>query len=101
MFTAQPGATAGPHPSGTDIWDALSYGPDGAPLSYDAAISALTTSGIPVGCSPGGTIPTGQGQPPMSGGPSPLSDVMFPENGLLYMAEDLPVFGIWDDSQVP
>lgn len=102
MFTAQRGATAGPQPSGTsgtDIWDALSYGPDGAPLSYDAAISALTTSGIPVGCSPGGTIPPGQ--PPISGGPSPLSDMMFPENGLLYMAEDLPVFGIWEDSQVP
>lgn len=99
MFATQPGATAGPQPSSTDIWDALSYGPDGAPLSYDAAISALTTSGIPVGCSPGGTIPSGQ--PPMSGGPSPLSDVMFPENGLLYMAEDLPVFGIWEDNQLP
>lgn len=37
----------------------------------------------------------------MSGGPSPLSDVMFPENGLLYMAEDLPVFGIWEDNQLP
>jgi hypothetical protein len=24
--------------------------------------------------------------------------MMFPENGLLYMAEDLPVFGIWDDA---
>ncbi|OOQ89196.1 fungal specific transcription factor domain protein [Penicillium brasilianum] len=99
MFTTQPGATTGPQPSANDIWDALSYGPDGAPLSYDAAISALTTSGIPVGCSPGGTIPSGQ--PPMSGGPSPLSDVMFPENGLLYMAEDLPVFGLWEDNQIP
>lgn len=97
MFTAQPSAHQS-GPSGTDIWDALSYGPDGATLSYDAAISALTTSGIPVGCSPGGTIPAGQ--PAMSGGPSPLSDMMFPENSLLYMAEDLPVFGIWDDNQV-
>ncbi|KAJ5946210.1 hypothetical protein N7454_003049 [Penicillium verhagenii] len=81
---------------GSDVWDSLYNGADGATaLSYDAAISALTTSGIPVGCSPGGTIPTGQ--PPASGGPSPLSDVMFPENGLLYMAEDLPVFGLWEE----
>ncbi|CAG8908786.1 unnamed protein product [Penicillium egyptiacum] len=77
-----------------DVWEALCDGSDPtAGLSYDAAISALTTSGIPVGCSPGGTIPSG---PPVSG-PSPLSDVMFPDNGLLYMAEDLPVFGIWGD----
>lgn len=48
-------------------------------MSYEAAISALTTSGIPVGCSPSGTIPSG---------PSPLSDVIFPENGPLYMTED-------------
>ncbi|KAJ6178319.1 hypothetical protein N7519_008780 [Penicillium mononematosum] len=78
-----------------DVWEALCNGSDPtAALSYDAAISALTTSGIPVGCSPGGTIPAGA--PPVSG-PSPLSDVMFPDNGLLYMAEDLPVFGIWGD----
>jgi hypothetical protein len=78
-----------------DVWEALCNGSDPtAALSYDAAISALTTSGIPVGCSPGGTIPAG---PPPVSGPSPLSDVMFPDNGLLYMAEDLPVFGIWDD----
>ncbi|CAG7954065.1 unnamed protein product [Penicillium salamii] len=78
-----------------DIWEAICNGPDctGA-MSYDAAISALTTSGIPVGCSPGGTIPPG---PPPASGPSPLSDVMFPDNGLLYMAEDLPVFGLWGD----
>ncbi|KAJ5315984.1 hypothetical protein N7476_006291 [Penicillium atrosanguineum] len=95
FLAAQPRPSAGPQPPGSDVWDALCGGPDGAAMSYDAAISALTTSGIPVGCSPGGTIPSGQ--PPLSGGPSPLSDVMFPENGLLYMAEDLPVFGIWDD----
>ncbi|KAF7528646.1 hypothetical protein PCG10_010181 [Penicillium crustosum] len=78
-----------------DVWEALYNGSDPtAALSYDAAISALTTSGIPVGCSPGGTIPSG---PPPVSGPSPLSDVMFPDNGLLYMAEDLPVFGIWGD----
>ncbi|KAJ5520660.1 hypothetical protein N7463_001113 [Penicillium fimorum] len=78
-----------------DVWEALCHGSDPiAALSYDAAISALTTSGIPVGCSPGGTIPSG---PPPVSGPSPLSDVMFPDNGLLYMAEDLPVFGIWGD----
>ncbi|CAG8079888.1 unnamed protein product [Penicillium olsonii] len=78
-----------------DIWEAICNGPDCTDaLSYDAAISALTTSGIPVGCSPGGTIPSG---PPPASGPSPLSDVMFPENGLLYMAEDLPVFGLWGE----
>ncbi|KAJ5816931.1 hypothetical protein N7447_009164 [Penicillium robsamsonii] len=78
-----------------DVWEALCNGSDPtATLSYDAAISALTTSGIPVGCSPGGTIPSG---PPPVSGPSPLSDVMFPDNGLLYMAEDFPVFGTWGD----
>jgi hypothetical protein len=96
FLAAQPQPSTGPQPPGSDVWDALCGGPDGGPLSYDAAISALTTSGIPVGCSPGGTIPSGQ--PPIPGGPSPLSDVMFPENGLLYMAEDLPVFGLWDDA---
>jgi len=95
FLAAQPHASAGPQPPGSEVWDALCGGPDGTgTLYYDAAISALTTSGIPVGCSPGGTIPSG---PPISGGPSPLSDVLFPENGL-YMAEDLPVFGIWDDA---
>ncbi|KAJ5157593.1 uncharacterized protein N7482_008693 [Penicillium canariense] len=95
LFATQPAGSAGFQPPGTEAWDTLSYGPDETPLSYDAAISALTTSGIPVGCSPGGTIPSGQ--PPLSSGPSPLSDMIFPENGLLYMAEDLPVFGIWDE----
>lgn len=92
FLTSQP-----PHFSaGDDVWDALCNGTnEAAALSYDAAISALTTSGIPVGCSPGGTIPSGQ--QPVSGGPSPLSDVIFPDNGLLYMAEDLPNFGIWPE----
>lgn len=82
-------------PADNDIWEAICNGSNGTgALSYDAAISALTTSGIPVGCSPGGTIPPG---PPPVSGPSPLSDVMFPDNGLLYMAEDLPVFGIWGE----
>ncbi|KAJ5528023.1 hypothetical protein N7513_012182 [Penicillium frequentans] len=95
--TPQPPSGLTSQQLGSDVWDSLYSGPDGAAaLSYDAAISALTTSGIPVGCSPGGTIPTAQ--PPASGGPSPLSDVMFPENGLLYMAEDLPVFGLWEES---
>jgi hypothetical protein len=78
-----------------DVWEALCNGSDATGgLSYDAAISALTTSGIPVGCSPGGTIPSGV--PPASG-LSPLSDMMFSDNGLLYMAEDFPVFGIWGE----
>jgi hypothetical protein len=79
-----------------DVWDTLYNSTnEAAALSYDAAISALTTSGIPVGCSPGGTIPSGQQA--MPGGPSPLSGVIFPDNGLLYMAEDLPNFGIWPE----
>lgn len=117
-----------------DIWDTLyapnpdcpSPGTTGPGLAYDAAISALTTTGIPVGCSPGGTIPPSSNnnalnnhsqQQPLGGGildpdatapttvadggaggqTTPLSDMLFPENGLLYMAEDLPVFGIWGD----
>lgn len=89
---ARTSTSTGPQPPGSDVWDSLCGGPgEAAPLSYDAAISALTTSGIPVGCSPGGTVPSGP-----SGGPS-LSEMVFPENGLLYMAEDLPVFGIWED----
>ncbi|CAL5867781.1 uncharacterized protein PFLUO_LOCUS2001 [Penicillium psychrofluorescens] len=85
-------------PLGNDVWDTLYNSGDATALSYDAAISALTTSGIPVDCSPGGTIPPGAGQINISGGPSPLSDMIFPENGLLYMAEDLPMFGIWEDT---
>ncbi|KAJ5780846.1 Copper fist DNA-binding [Penicillium paradoxum] len=82
-------------PVENDVWEALCNGPVATGgLSYDTAISALTTSGIPVGCSPGGTIPPGL---PSVSGPSPLSDVIFPENGLLYMAEDLSVFGIWGE----
>lgn len=96
FLATQTGTSTGPQPPGSDVWDALCGGPgEAASMSYDAAISALTTSGIPVGCSPGGTVPSGQ--PAISGGPSPLSDMVFPENGLLYMAEDLPMFGIWED----
>lgn len=97
FLAAHQPASGASQPLGGDPWDVFYHGADGAALSYDAAISALTTSGIPVGCSPGGTIPPGQ--PPVpggSGGPSPLSDVMFPDNGLMYMAEDLPGFGLWD-----
>ncbi|GES58803.1 coma-domain-containing protein [Aspergillus terreus] len=84
-----------------DIWDAL-CGADGiTSLPYDTTISSLTTSGIPVGCSPGGTIPGGQ--PDRQGisdprGNTPLSDVLLPENSLLYLTEDVPVFGIWEDA---
>lgn len=96
FLAAQSQVSVGPQPPGGDVWDALCGGSgEASTLSYGAAISALTTSGIPVGCSPGGTVPFGQH--PVSGGPSPLSDVVFPENDLLYMAEDLPVFGIWDN----
>ncbi|KAI9934463.1 hypothetical protein AWENTII_006044 [Aspergillus wentii] len=99
-------ATTIPAQPGTDVWDTLYGSTAGAPtLPYEAsAISALTTTGIPVGCSPGGTIPSGQlgDRTGMAGpevrGQTPLSDVIFPDNGLLYMAEDLPVFGIWEDA---
>ncbi|KAE8356945.1 hypothetical protein BDV28DRAFT_125952 [Aspergillus coremiiformis] len=80
------------------IWDGL-YGTEGpSPSPYDTAISTLTTTGMPIGCSPGGTIP--MGQPGMSHhrDQTPLSDAILAENGLLYMAEDLPVFGIWEDT---
>ncbi|THC89393.1 hypothetical protein EYZ11_011163 [Aspergillus tanneri] len=85
-----------------DIWDTL-YGVDGAAtLPHDTAISTLTTTGIPIGCSPGDTIPSGQLADRSSmmdaRGQTPLSDVILPDNGLLYMAEDLPVFGLWEDT---
>jgi hypothetical protein len=84
-----------------DIWDTL-CGADGiASLPYDTTISSLTTSGIPVGCSPGGTISGGaldrQGISDPRGN-TPLSDVLLPENSLLYLTEDVPVFGIWEDA---
>lgn len=113
------------HPSNTtphnhpnnDVWDTI-YGTEGlSTLPYDpTTISALTTTGIPIGGSPGGTIPphppassgqigTGSGMTPGAvpgagepGRHTPLSDVVFPDNGLFYMAEDLPVFGIWGDT---
>lgn len=115
---ATPSATSHNHPTSNDAWDTLcgGEGPSGG-LPYDpATISALTTTGIPVGCSPGGTIPPLQPPPTLSSssgqlatgvaaptgveqnGHTPISDVIFPDNGLLYMAEDLPVFGIWGDS---
>ena len=109
-----------------DVWDAL-YANE-ATLPYDpAAISALTTTGIPIGRSPGGSIPPLPGPPghlpgtastsapgmtpipghePVAGAGTiesgdsrtPISDAIFPENGLLYMAEDLPMFGIWGET---
>ena len=107
----------------TDIWDTLYGNETSSTLSYDPAdIAALTTTGIPIGCSPGGSIPpppsapaagsqiaTGSGLTPTAvpgtgtrasagGGNTPISDVIFPDNGLFYMAEDLPVFGIWGDT---
>ncbi|KAE8386243.1 hypothetical protein BDV23DRAFT_190200 [Aspergillus alliaceus] len=80
------------------IWDALcgTEGPSSFP--YDTAISTLTTTGIPIGCSPGGTIPSGQAGMSDNRGQTPLSDVLLPDNGLLYMAEDLPMFGLWEDA---
>ncbi|KAL4977788.1 coma-domain-containing protein [Aspergillus desertorum] len=94
------------------IWDAL-CGAATAGLPYDSAISTLTTTGIPIGFSPGGSMgmpsagaaasasasgmragtETGGGD-----GHTPLSDMMLSDNGLLYIAEDLPVFGLWDDT---
>ncbi|PWY89344.1 hypothetical protein BO70DRAFT_369072 [Aspergillus heteromorphus CBS 117.55] len=80
-----------------DIWDTLCGAQSAGTLPYDTAISTLTTTGIPIGCSPGGTIPTGGLPPDAPGAQTPLSDVILPDNGLLYMAEDFPVFGMWDD----
>ncbi|KAE8136040.1 hypothetical protein BDV38DRAFT_272320 [Aspergillus pseudotamarii] len=80
------------------IWDALCAAEGPSPFPYDTAISTLTTTGIPIGCSPGGTIPTGPPGMPDNGGQTPLSDMILSDNGLLYMAEDLPVFGLWGET---
>ncbi|KAL4883676.1 hypothetical protein BJY04DRAFT_226387 [Aspergillus karnatakaensis] len=100
--TNQPDLTLAPAPQDTSIWDALCGGASAAnpgALPYDSAISTLTTTGIPIGFSPGGTIPSGMRADPGGGGQTPLSDMILSDNGLLYMAEDLPVFGLWDDVQ--
>ncbi|KAL3465353.1 hypothetical protein BJX64DRAFT_297411 [Aspergillus heterothallicus] len=107
---------ASPNPSNTaantalqdnSIWDALCGAAATGSFPYDGAISTLTTTGIPVGFSPGGTgtvLPTGgstnTGMPGAggAGGQTPLSDMILSDNGLLYMAEDLPVFGLWDET---
>ncbi|KAL4944327.1 hypothetical protein BDV06DRAFT_210334 [Aspergillus oleicola] len=95
------------------IWDALcgvtsattGPGPNPGSYPYDTAISTLTTTGIPIGFSPRGTNGNGNGagstMPTMGadpGGHTPLSDMLLSDNGLLYMAEDLPVFGLWDET---
>ncbi|KAL4872214.1 hypothetical protein BDV12DRAFT_183183 [Aspergillus spectabilis] len=82
-------------PQDNNIWDALCGAAATGALPYDSAISTLTTTGIPIGFSPGGTMPSGMRAEP--GGQTPLSDMILSDNGLLYMAEDLPVFGLWDD----
>ncbi|KAE8409938.1 coma-domain-containing protein [Aspergillus pseudonomiae] len=87
--------TATAHPD-DGIWDALCA--TEGPFPYDTAISTLTTTGIPIGCSPGGTIPTGPHGMPDNEGQTPLSDMILSDNGLLYMAEDLPVFGLWGET---
>ncbi|KAL4802922.1 hypothetical protein BDV18DRAFT_166504 [Aspergillus unguis] len=89
-----------------NIWDALCGAAATGGLPYDSAISTLTTTGIPIGFSPGGNPGPGVEGLPASGnaaaggqeGQTPLSDLMLSENGLLYMAEDLPVFGLWDET---
>ncbi|KAF7589896.1 hypothetical protein BBP40_003557 [Aspergillus hancockii] len=90
--------TAPPAQPDDEIWGAVCGTEGTAPFSYDAAISTLTTTGIPVGCSPGGTIPSSQPGMADNRGQTPLSDMILSDNGLLYMAEDLPVFGIWEDA---
>ncbi|KAL4765182.1 uncharacterized protein BDW70DRAFT_147440 [Aspergillus foveolatus] len=98
-------------PQDSSIWDAL-CGTATAGLPFDSAISTLTTTGIPINFSPGGSMAmplagagasasasrragaeTGEGD-----GHTPLSDMILSDNGLLYMAEDLPVFGLWDET---
>ncbi|BCS21328.1 putative C6 transcription factor [Aspergillus puulaauensis] len=83
-------------PQDNNIWDTLCGAATTGGLPYDSAISTLTTTGIPIGFSPGGTMPSGMRAEP--GGQTPLSDMILSDNGLLYMAEDLPVFGLWDDT---
>ncbi|KAL4913804.1 fungal-specific transcription factor domain-containing protein [Aspergillus aurantiobrunneus] len=78
------------------VWDSLCGTAPTGTLPYDSAISTLTTTGIPIRFSPGGSMPSGMRAEP--GGQTPLSDIILSDNGLLYMAEDLPVFGLWDDT---
>ncbi|KAL3494111.1 hypothetical protein BJX62DRAFT_223505 [Aspergillus germanicus] len=102
-------ANTTPHTTLQDnsIWDALCGAAATGSFPYDGAISTLTTTGIPVGFSPGGTgtvLPSGSTPLPTTGtaagadGQTPLSDMILSDNGLLYMAEDLPVFGLWDET---
>ncbi|KAF7157122.1 hypothetical protein CNMCM5623_001110 [Aspergillus felis] len=94
-----PEQTASTGQSENDIWNTLCEPQGAAALPYDNTISTLTTTGIPIGCSPGGTLTTAQpGMGTDAGGQTPLSDVLFSENGLLYMAEDLSVFGLWGET---
>ncbi|KAL2869986.1 putative C6 transcription factor [Aspergillus lucknowensis] len=78
------------------IWDALCSTAATGTLPYDSAISTLTTTGTPVGFSPGGSMLAGVRADP--GGQTPLPDMTLSDNGLLYMAEDLSEFGIWDET---
>ncbi|KAL4981352.1 fungal-specific transcription factor domain-containing protein [Aspergillus falconensis] len=108
--TQQPPDSTTLAPQDSSIWDALCGAPT-AGLPYDSAISTLTTTGIPISFSPGGSIgmpSAGAASASASGmragaeagggdGQTPLSDMILSDNGLLYMAEDLPVFGLWDE----
>ncbi|KAI9373177.1 hypothetical protein BJX61DRAFT_533354 [Aspergillus egyptiacus] len=83
-------------PQDNSLWDALCGAAATSGLPYESAISTLTTTGVPVGFSPGGSIPGMRAEP--GGGQTPLSDMILSDNGLFYMAEDLPVFGLWNEA---
>lgn len=102
--TATPSA-APTNPPEHDIWATLynsSSGDDPTALPYDAAISTLTTTGIPVGCSPAdgaNILGAGAGAAEYTN-QTPLSDMVLSDNGLFYSAEDVHVFGLWGESLV-
>lgn len=90
-----PNPTLSTQPDAPDIWDTLCAADtsSAAGLAFDAT---LTTTGIPIGCLPDGILPTDRAAFPSDPARcnTPLSDMLSPENGLLYMAEDLAGFGL-------
>ncbi|PLB34055.1 coma-domain-containing protein [Aspergillus candidus] len=86
--TMTPTPSAPTNPPEHDIWSTLYSSGDPTTLPYDAAISTLTTTGIPVGCFPEDER-TSQ---------TPLSDMILSDNGLFYSAEDVHVFGLWGEN---
>ncbi|PLN82840.1 phospho-3-sulfolactate synthase-domain-containing protein [Aspergillus taichungensis] len=87
------------NPPEHDIWTTLYGSGDSTTLPSDAAISTITTTGIPVGCFPESDVPgAGVGAADRTSQTPPLSDMILSDNGLFYSAEDVHVFGLWGES---